>query len=107
MQKKPNDTERPPLEAKKPRRARTFTPEFKAGAVRLVTKGGRTFAGHAAALGVATSSILRWSQEAKAGRGEGPPGAVTPSEREELARLRREVKVLRMEREIRRRPTGR
>ena len=66
MQKKPNDTEPPALEAKKGRRARKFTPEFKAGAVRLVTEGGRTFAGAAAALGVAKSSILRWSQEAKA-----------------------------------------
>jgi transposase-like protein len=82
MQKKPNDTEPAPLEAEKARRARKFTPESKAGAARLVTEDGRTFAGAAAALGVAKSSIIRGSQEAKAGRGEGPPGAVTPLARD-------------------------
>jgi transposase len=32
--------------------------------------------------------------------GEGPPGALTSAEKEELAHLRREVRVLRTEREI-------
>jgi transposase len=32
--------------------------------------------------------------------GKGPPGALTTAEKEELSHLRREVKVLRMEREI-------
>jgi transposase len=32
--------------------------------------------------------------------GAGPPGALTTAEKEELSQLRREVRVLRMEREI-------
>ena len=41
--------------------------------------------------------------------GEGPPGALTQTEREELVRLRRENKCLQMERDIlkKRRPSSR
>lgn len=100
MQQPPRNAPPPPPERNKPKRSRTFTPEFKAGAVQLVSEGGRTFAQAAAALGVSKSCIIRWVREAKVERGNGPPGAVTSNEREELSRLRKEVKVLRMEREI-------
>jgi transposase len=39
-------------------------------------------------------------RQAAVDRGEGPTGALTTAEKEELSHLRREVKVLRMEREI-------
>jgi transposase len=39
-------------------------------------------------------------QQAKSDAGQGPPGALTTEEREELRRLRRENKTLLMEREI-------
>ena len=39
-------------------------------------------------------------RQAKADSGKGVAGALTTAEKEELARLRREVKVLRMERDI-------
>jgi transposase len=39
-------------------------------------------------------------QQAKVDAGEGPPGALTTEEREELRRLRRENRTLQMEREI-------
>jgi len=39
-------------------------------------------------------------KRADADAGEGPPGALTTAEREELGRLRKQVKRLEMEREI-------
>ena len=41
-----------------------------------------------------------WVHQADVDAGGGPVGALTTAEKEELSRLRREVKVLRMEREI-------
>ncbi|MEP6653682.1 MAG: hypothetical protein ABJA82_10005 [Myxococcales bacterium] len=41
-----------------------------------------------------------WVRQAEVDAGRGPAGALTTAEKEELSRLRREVKVLRMEREI-------
>jgi len=39
-------------------------------------------------------------RQAEVDAGKGPAGALTTAEKEELSQLRREVKVLRMEREI-------
>jgi transposase len=44
--------------------------------------------------------IGRWVKQAKVDRGNGPSGALTTTEKEELARLRKEVRVLKMERDI-------
>ena len=86
---------------KKPRRQRRqFTDEFKAGAVRLVLEEGRSVTSVAKDLDLTQSALGEWVNRAKADRGQGRPGAVTSGEREELARLRREVKTLKMEREI-------
>lgn len=41
-----------------------------------------------------------WVRQADVDAGQGPAGALTTAEKEELSQLRREVKVLRMEREI-------
>jgi len=51
-------------------------------------------------LGLADSLIRGWVRQGDVDAGRGEPGAVTSVEKEELARLRQEVKVLRMEREI-------
>ena len=48
-----------------------------------------------------TETALRdWVRRAEIEAGEGPPGALTQAEREELVKLRRENKRLQMEREI-------
>jgi transposase len=48
-----------------------------------------------------TETALRaWVQRAEVDAGNGPPDALTSVEREELTKLRREVKRLQMEREI-------
>ena len=87
-------------ETKSPRRAkRSFTDEFKAGAVRLV-EGGKSIGQVARDLDLTESSLRLWVERAKTDAGKGKPGALTSDEREELARLKREVRVLREEREI-------
>lgn len=79
---------------------REFTPEFRAGAVRLVLEEGRLKAQVARDLGIAGSVISRWVKQAKIDAGKGPLGALTTAEREELAKLRKENRELRMEREL-------
>jgi transposase len=86
---------------KKPRRKRRqFTPEFKAGAVKLVLAEGKSSTEVARDLGLTESALRIWVQQAKADRGEGQPGALTTAEREELSGLRKRVRQLEMERDI-------
>src|SRR5262249_11430587 len=51
-------------------------------------------------LGVADTSLQAWVRQANADAGVGGAGDLTTAEREELHRLRREVKVLEQERAI-------
>lgn len=82
------------------RKRRQFTPEFRAEAVRLTQVGDRSIAKVAEDLDLTETSLREWVKRAEADAGRGAPEALTTSEREELARLRRENKTLRMEREI-------
>ena len=82
------------------RTRRVHTREFKAETVALVRSGGRTAAQVARELGLADSLVHSWLRQAEVDAGNGPSGALTTAEKEELSHLRREVKVLRMEREI-------
>ena len=81
------------------RARRSFAPEFKADAVRLV-KGGKTPSQVAKDLDLTETALREWVKRADADAGVGSPDVLTTEERQELARLRREVKTLRMEREI-------
>ena len=78
---------------------RQFTEEFKAGAVRLVVDEGRTIGAVARELDLTETAFRRWVEQARADRTAGKTG-VTTAEREELARLRKENRQLRMDREI-------
>ncbi|MFT5102252.1 MAG: transposase [Planctomycetaceae bacterium] len=75
----------------------TFEPEFKKDAVALVTEQNYSVANAAQAVGTSENNIRRWmkllNQEAS---GERLPSG----DREELVRLRRENKELRIEKEI-------
>jgi transposase len=82
------------------RTRRVHTPEFKAETVQLVRAGGRGVSQVARDLGLADSLVRAWLRQAEVDAGNGPTGALTTAEKEELSHLRREVKVLRMEREI-------
>jgi transposase len=82
------------------RKRRSFTPEFKAETVRLVLDGGKSIPEVARDLDLTESALRLWVHQAKVDRGQSKPGELTTAEREELQRLRREVKELRIEREI-------
>jgi transposase-like protein len=85
---------------KQKRARRHHTAEFKAETVKLVRQGGRSIGQVAVDLGLADSLLRTWLRQAAVDGGQGPPGALTTAEKEELSQLRRENKVLRMEREI-------
>jgi transposase len=79
---------------------RSFTDEFKAGAVALVLKEGKTVAQVARDLDLTPTSFRNWVERARADQGKGKPGVLTTAEREELSKLRAEVRNLRQERDI-------
>jgi transposase len=81
------------------RARRQFTDEFRAGAVRLVLEEGKTVGAVARDLDLTPSSLANWVRHAQADRTHGKSG-LTTAEREELARLRKELRVVREEREI-------
>ena len=87
------------VEKKEKRAPRNFSDEFKAGAVRLVLDEGKPKAQVARDLDIGESVIGRWVKQAQADRTNGKTG-LTTAEREELARLRKENRELRIEREI-------
>jgi transposase len=78
---------------------RRFTEEFRAGAVRLVLEEGKTAGAVARELDLTPSSLTRWVGRARADRSQGQTG-LTTAEREELARLRKELRIVQEEREI-------
>ena len=82
------------------RKRRKFTPEFRAEVVALCQAGDRSIGQVAKDLDLTETAVREWVKRAEAEAGRGRPGELTGAEREELARLRRENKQLRLEREI-------
>jgi transposase-like protein len=91
--------DKPGKTVRKKRPRRTFTPEFKAEAVRLCRVGDRSIAQVAKDLDLTETALREWVRRADVDAGKGPAGALTSDERAELARLRREIKQLQMERD--------
>ena len=90
---------RPMADTPKRRPRRQFTDEFKAGAVRLVLDDGKTVGAAARDLDLTETALREWVKRARADRTQGRTG-LTTAEREELARLRKENRELRTERDI-------
>lgn len=89
------------MDSKKQRRPkRNFSDEFKAGAVRLVLVEGKPVAQVARDLDLSHSTVGKWAEQARADAGKSTRGTLTTEEKEELSRLRKEVRELRLEREI-------
>jgi transposase len=91
--------------SQKPRQRRRFTHEFKLEAVRLATVGDRRVSEIAHDLGIGVNVLRQWKRQAEARVGHHPtdifPGnGKVSSQDEEIRRLRREVAVLREERDI-------
>jgi transposase len=83
---------------------RKFSDEFRAEAVRLVLNQGLTVSQAAKDLGIGISTLDKWLRTARAS-GAGAEQA-TESQVAELKRLRKEVNVLRMERDILKKATA-
>jgi len=85
---------------------RSFTPEFKAEAVRLCRVGDRSVRQVAKDLDLTETALRDWVKRADVDSGNGPPEAITSTERDELRELRKRVKRLEMEREILKKATA-
>lgn len=77
---------------------RAHPPEFRQRAVALAREGAKPIAQIARDLGIADSCLRNWLHQADVD--EGHRQGLTTDERKELAQLRRENRVLRMEKEI-------
>ena len=86
--------------AKRKRTRRNFSDEYKAGAVALVLNEGKSVAQVAKDLDLTPSSLGKWVEQARADAGKSNRGTLTTEEKDELAKLRKEVRELRLEREI-------
>lgn len=78
---------------------RQFSEEFKDGAVRLVLDEDKTVGAVARELDLTPSALSLWVRQARAERTKGKSGLLK-EEREELTRLRKENRELRLERDL-------
>lgn len=94
------------LQQEVPRRKRLFSEEFKRDAVRLVVEEGYTFKAAAAAVGVGDQSLRAW--HAKFAPAALPCGENASVEelRDEVARLRKQLRRAELEREILKKATA-
>ena len=91
---------------RKRRTRRSFSDEFKAETVKLVRGSEKSIGAIARELDLTETALRAWVQQAEIDAGRGRAGALTTDEREELARLRRDVKRLQMERDILKKATA-
>ena len=82
-----------------------YSAEFKREAVRLVTDKGLSLAQAARDLGINDNLLGRWKKQIESDAERAFPGHGQPQD-EEVARLRREVEVLRQERDILKKAVG-
>lgn len=89
------------------RKRRSFTDEYKSEVVKLIREQGRSLGRVCEELDLTESAVRRWVQRAEMEVGSGQQqGALTSAEREEFRRLRRELKVVRMERDLLKKATA-
>ena len=84
----------------------TYTSEFKAEAARLARMAGKPVVQSARDIGVSETALRRWMAQAEIDEGNGPAGALTTAERQELTRLRRELRQVTMERDFLKKATA-
>jgi transposase len=84
------------------RHRRKFTDEFKSETVKLIRESGRSVGSVAMELDLTETAVRNWVKKAEAA---GSADLLSPDERAELRRLRKENQELRMEKEILRKAT--
>jgi transposase len=80
---------------KKPRRRRSFTPEFKAEIVELCQRGDRSVGQVAKDFDLTETAVREWVKQTERDEGTRQDGGLTSTERRELAELRWENRRLR------------
>jgi transposase len=91
---------------KRPRRRRSFTPEFKAEIVGVCQQGDRSVGQVAKDFDLTETAVREWVRQAERDAGTRNDGGLTSTEQQELARLRRENRQLREDVEILKRATA-
>ncbi len=81
----------------KKRPYKSYSQEFKEEAIALVTGQGDSVSEAAASLGIRTNQLYSWKKKQEESKAD---NLLTPDEKAELLGLRKEVKQLRMEKEI-------
>ena len=92
-------------EAKPRRSRRQFDAEFRRQAVRLVLEEGQSVSAVARDLDLTPSSLRVWVHRARADHTRGEAG-LTTTEREELVRLRKALRIAEEERDILKKATA-
>jgi len=88
------------------RERRAFSGEFKAETVKLVRNSSKNIGTIARELDLTETTLRRWVKQAEVDAGGGGSGALSTAERQELVRLRRENRMLQMERAILKKATA-
>ena len=91
------------MEQRKTRPRRSFTPEFKAEIVGLCQRGDRTIGQVSRDFDLTETAVRAWVAQAEIDAGQ--RDGLTTEEREELTRLRREVRSLKEDVEVLKRAT--
>jgi transposase len=91
---------------KRPRRRRSFTPEFKAEIVELCQRGDRSVGQVARDFDLTETAVREWVRQAGRDAGTRDDDGLTSDERRELSELRRENQRLREDVEILKRATA-
>ena len=88
------------------RARRSFSREYKAEVVELCRTSGKSIGVIAKEMDLTETCVREWLRQVEVDAGRSSSGALPTAEREELSKLRRENRTLRMEREILRKATA-
>lgn len=86
------------------RKRKRYSASFKAGAVSLVKEQGRSAAQASKELGISETALRRWIEAADVE--SGTKDGMTTAEKAEVRELKRELQVVKMERDILKKATA-
>ena len=83
-----------------------YTQEYKTEAIKMALTSDKPTCEIAKDIGVSYSALHRWIAQAQIDSSNNPSGALTTDERQELTRLRRELRQVKMERDFLKKATA-